>query len=239
MQPDRAYFGEKDAQQLAVIRRMVVDLNMPVEIVGVPTVREADGLALSSRNVGLAPAERTLAIALFHALQAADRLIAGGERDPGVVQRAATATIPANPVLKLEYLDIVDPEDMQPVNRITKPVRVAGALWVGSTRLIDNVLKYTRDGSVVKCTMHECRNAEMLVSTALGRRACLHDDRAKYTSMPVESGRFTSDSLMVFAALATRQALSHFIAYAPRFPHFRIRAFVHSCLPAFRASIFD
>jgi pantoate--beta-alanine ligase len=140
VQPDRAYFGEKDAQQLAIIRRMVGDLNVPVQIVGIATVREPDGLALSSRNVRLAPAERTLATALFHTLQTAARLIAGGERDPGAVQRAAAATIPANPLLKLEYLEIVDPENMQPVDRITKPVRVAGALWVGSTRLIDNLL---------------------------------------------------------------------------------------------------
>jgi pantoate--beta-alanine ligase len=140
VQPRRAYFGEKDAQQLAIIRRMVTDLNVPVQVVGVETVREPDGLALSSRNVRLSPEERALATALFHALQEADRSIASGERDPAVVQRSAVATIPPSPSVRLEYLDIVDPDSMQPVVRIDGPVRVAGALWVGSTRLIDNLL---------------------------------------------------------------------------------------------------
>jgi len=141
VQPDRAYFGEKDAQQLAIIRRLVADLNVPIHIVGVLTVREADGLALSSRNARLGPAERQSAIALFRALQAADRHIAGGDTDAEQVKRVAAAEIPPdNPSLRLEYLEIVDPENMQPVTVITGPVRVAGALWVGSTRLIDNVL---------------------------------------------------------------------------------------------------
>jgi pantoate--beta-alanine ligase len=141
LQPSRAYFGEKDAQQLAIIRRLVTDLNVPIEIVGVPTVREDDGLALSSRNSQLAPAERQSAVALFHALQAADRRIAAGETDPENVKRRAAENIPRDdPSLRLEYLEIVDPDDLQPVARIAGPVRVAGALWVGSTRLIDNVL---------------------------------------------------------------------------------------------------
>jgi pantoate--beta-alanine ligase len=141
VQPDRAYFGEKDAQQLAIIRRLVADLNVPVHIIGVPTVRERDGLALSSRNAQLGPAERQSAIALFRALQAADRHIASGDTDAEHVKRLAAAEIPLdNPSLRLEYLEIVDPERLQPVSVITGPVRVAGALWVGSTRLIDNVL---------------------------------------------------------------------------------------------------
>ena len=141
VQPDRAYFGEKDAQQLAIIRRMVTDLNVAVEIVGVETVRERDGLALSSRNTQLDPGGRQSATALFRALQKADQQIVGGDTDPENVIRVAAAEIPFdNPSLKLEYLEIVDPDDMQPVQRITGPVRVAGALWVGSTRLIDNVL---------------------------------------------------------------------------------------------------
>ena len=139
VQPHRAYFGEKDAQQLAIIRRMVGDLNVAVEIVGVGTVRESDGLALSSRNVHLSPDERRIAISLFRALQNADRHIAAGTRDADRVKRAAAGEIPADPRLRLEYLEIVDPETMQPVERITGPVRVAAALWVGSTRLIDNV----------------------------------------------------------------------------------------------------
>ena len=141
VQPDRAYFGEKDAQQLAIIRRMVADLNVAVDIIGVPTVREPDGLALSSRNARLGPAERESAVALFRALHKADRLIGGGDTDPEDVKREAASEIPQdNPALRLEYLEIVDPGDMQPVKRIAGPVRVAGALWVGSTRLIDNVL---------------------------------------------------------------------------------------------------
>jgi pantoate--beta-alanine ligase len=141
VQPDRAYFGEKDAQQLAIIRRLVADLNVPVHIIGVPTVRERDGLALSSRNAQLGPAERQSAIALFRALQAADRHISSGDTDAEHVKRLAAAEIPLdNPSLRLEYLEIVDPERLQPVSVITGPVRVAGALWVGSTRLIDNVL---------------------------------------------------------------------------------------------------
>jgi pantoate--beta-alanine ligase len=138
--PERAYFGEKDAQQLAIIRRMVADLNFPVAIVGIETVREPDGLAMSSRNRGLSPAERQSATALYRALRAADRQIAGGDADPASVKRAAAAAIPPDPSLKLEYLEIVDPGTMQPVDIVNGPVRIAGALWVGSTRLIDNLL---------------------------------------------------------------------------------------------------
>jgi pantoate--beta-alanine ligase len=140
VQPDRAYFGEKDAQQLAIIRRMVADLDVAVQTVGVPTVREPDGLALSSRNARLSPGERQLATSLYRALQTANRLIAGGEADPAVVKRAAAGSIPEHPALRLEYLELVDPETMQPVDRIAQPVRVAAAVWVGSTRLIDNLL---------------------------------------------------------------------------------------------------
>ena len=139
VQPDIAYFGEKDAQQLAVIRRMVVDLNIPVDIVGVPTVREADGLALSSRNVRLSTEERSKALALYRALRGAERAIAGGERDARAVERRAAAVIPPDGSLRLEYLEIVDPVELQRVDRIDGAVLVAGALWVGNTRLIDNL----------------------------------------------------------------------------------------------------
>ena len=139
VQPDLAYFGEKDAQQLAVIRRMVVDLNLPVEIVGVPTVREADGLALSSRNVRLSTEERSKAIALYRALREAERAIAGGERDARAVERRAAAVIPPDTSLRLEYLEVVDPLELQRVDTIDGTVLVAGALWVGNTRLIDNL----------------------------------------------------------------------------------------------------
>jgi pantoate--beta-alanine ligase len=139
IQPDAAYFGEKDAQQLAVIRRMVSDLNIPVQIVGVPTVREADGLAVSSRNQHLSSDERVVAITLYMVLLEARRLISAGTTDPAAVRRGAIDVVRADPALRLEYLEIVDPHEMQPVDRIDGPVLVAGALWVGSTRLIDNL----------------------------------------------------------------------------------------------------
>lgn len=140
VQPDRAYFGEKDAQQVAVIRRMVRDLNVPVSIVPVPTVREADGLALSSRNQHLSTEERRVAPALYQALQLAAQRIASGAGDPAEVKRAARALLDEHPEVRVEYFEIVDPDEMQPVARITGPVRVAAAVWLGSTRLIDNVL---------------------------------------------------------------------------------------------------
>ncbi len=139
VQPEVAYFGEKDAQQLAVIRRMVIDVNIPVEVVGVATVREADGLALSSRNVRLSPEERSKATALYRALREAERAIAEGERDARAVERRATAVIPSDASLRLEYLDVVDPIELQRVDTIAGQVLVAGALWVGNTRLIDNL----------------------------------------------------------------------------------------------------
>jgi pantoate--beta-alanine ligase len=140
VRPDIAYFGEKDGQQLAIIRRMAVDLNLPVKITPVATVREADGLALSSRNQHLNAAERALAPALFRALTAAKEAVAAGAGDAETVKRGAAATIPADERLRLEYLELVDPRTFQPVGRITGPVVAAGALWVGATRLIDNVL---------------------------------------------------------------------------------------------------
>jgi pantoate--beta-alanine ligase len=140
IQPDRAYFGEKDAQQLAVIRRMVRDLNLPVEVVPVATVREADGLALSSRNKHLSAQERKAAPILFQALLAAQKLIAGGSTEAAEVKGAALAVLGQQPLGRVEYLEIVDPDDMQLVERIVGPVRVTGAIWLGSTRLIDNML---------------------------------------------------------------------------------------------------
>jgi len=140
VQPDRAYFGEKDAQQLAVIRRLVRDFNLPLHIEGVATVREPDGLALSSRNRRLDGEERTLATSLYGALLEARRQISQGATDPELVRRAAAAQVPRDARLRLEYLEVVDPEEMQPVHRIETQVLVAGALWIGSTRLIDNLM---------------------------------------------------------------------------------------------------
>ena len=140
VQPDVAYFGEKDAQQLAIVRRMVADLNVPVTIAGVPTVREADGLALSSRNQHLSAPERALAPRLFRALTAVRDAVAAGTTDPAKARRRAIEVIGSDAPLRLEYLDLVDPITFQPVERVAGPVVAAGALWVGSTRLIDNVL---------------------------------------------------------------------------------------------------
>ncbi len=139
VQPDKAWFGEKDAQQLAVVRRMVRDLNLPVEVVGVPTVREPDGLALSSRNQRLSAEERRVAPRLYQALCAVQARIAAGERCALSARKAGLELLAAEPRIKLEYLEIADPEEMQPVDRIAGPVRVLAAAWLGNTRLIDNV----------------------------------------------------------------------------------------------------
>ncbi len=139
-QPDRAYFGQKDAQQLAVIRHLVSDLNVPVEIVGVPTVREADGLALSSRNQRLTPEERRAAPVLYAALAVARQQIASGVTNAAQIRETVTGIIEQRPGVQLEYFEIVEPVEMQPVERIERPVIAAGAIWVGATRLIDNLL---------------------------------------------------------------------------------------------------
>jgi pantoate--beta-alanine ligase len=139
VQPDSAYFGEKDAQQLAVIRRMVSDLNVPLRIVEVATVREPDGLALSSHNRLLSGDERRLAPVLFQVLEQARKRIAGGARAAAALRQEAVAALDERHI-RIEYMEIVDPESMQPVERIDAPVRVAAAIWLGSTRLIDNLL---------------------------------------------------------------------------------------------------
>jgi len=137
VQPDVAYFGRKDAQQLAVIRRMVADLNLPVRIVGCPTVREPDGLAMSSRNAYLTPEERPRALALSRALAAAREAVEGGESDAAAVAAAARAPMDALGV-EPEYLAVVDPETFQPVATVDGDVLVAVAARVGRARLIDN-----------------------------------------------------------------------------------------------------
>jgi pantoate--beta-alanine ligase len=152
VQPDRAYFGEKDAQQLAAIGRMVADLDLPVQIVAVPTVREADGLALSSRNRRLSPAERRIAPAVYGALKVAEEQIAAGATDPQQVKTKTLATFHPFPQIRVEYLEIVDPVEMQPVERIAGPVRVAAAVWLGATRLIDNLLCRPATGEIERFT---------------------------------------------------------------------------------------
>ncbi|MBI4889160.1 MAG: pantoate--beta-alanine ligase [Acidobacteria bacterium] len=139
VQPDFAYFGEKDAQQLAVIERMVEDLNFPVSVVSVPTVREADGLALSSRNERLTAEQRRAAPALYRALQSARQAIADGVRNAETVKGAALPALAAEPLLRVEYFEVVDPRSFHPVAEVAGGVRIATAVWAGSTRLIDNV----------------------------------------------------------------------------------------------------
>jgi pantoate--beta-alanine ligase len=139
VQPDRAYFGEKDAQQLAIIRRMVEDLNVPVTVVPVATVREDDGLALSSRNKHLTAAEREIAPVLWRALRRAIDAIAGGERRVAAVREAALRIFAERPEARVEYFEITDPDTLQAVERVEGPVLIAGAIWLESTRLIDNM----------------------------------------------------------------------------------------------------
>jgi pantoate--beta-alanine ligase len=137
VQPDAAYFGEKDAQQLALIERMARDLNFPIRIVPVPTVREPDGLALSSRNQRLTPEERAVAPVLYRALTEGWQMIESGESQASRVKSAVLNRLAG---LRVDYVDVVDPATMQPVDSILGDVRLAAAVWLGSTRLIDNVL---------------------------------------------------------------------------------------------------
>ena len=140
VQPHRAYFGEKDAQQLAIVKRLADDFNVPVSIVEVATVREPDGLALSSRNQHLSPPQRAVAVCLYRALLEAKRVIDGGEVQSEIIKRTSAAMIPASDEVRLEYFELVDPATLQPVAEISGDVRIAGAIWVGRTRLIDNLL---------------------------------------------------------------------------------------------------
>ena len=138
--PDRAYFGEKDAQQLRVIKRMVLDLNLPVAIVAVPTVREPDGLAMSSRNTYLAPEERRAALVLYRALSSAEEIFGRGERRAGAILARMREIIEAEPLARIDYVAVVDDETLAPVEEIDRPVLVALAVFIGRTRLIDNVV---------------------------------------------------------------------------------------------------
>ncbi len=136
VEPDRAYFGQKDAQQCAVIRRMVRDLDMAVEIVEMPIVREADGLAMSSRNRYLSPEERARALCLSRSLFAAEHRLRDGVRDAADITGAVRAGMAET---KVDYVSLVDAATMAPVARVEGPVLLAVAAWVGETRLIDNI----------------------------------------------------------------------------------------------------
>lgn len=136
--PDRAYFGEKDAQQLAIIRRFVRDLNIDVEIIGCPIIREEDGLAKSSRNTYLSKEERQAALILSQSLNLAKDAIASGERDSKTVIDLISKNIEKEPLAKIDYIEVVDSLSMKPVEKIEKSVLVAIAVYIGKTRLIDN-----------------------------------------------------------------------------------------------------
>ena len=138
--PCRAYFGRKDAQQLAVVGRMATDLDLPVEVVGCPLVREADGLAMSSRNVYLTNEERAAATVLSLALRSAVDSICGGERDASAVRDGLAARIASEPLVRLDYAAVVDAADLVPVEQVSGRVLLAVAAFVGRARLIDNAV---------------------------------------------------------------------------------------------------
>ncbi len=140
IQPTRAYFGQKDAQQLMVIKKMVADLNMNLEIVAVPTVREPDGLAMSSRNTYLNTEQRRAAPVLYQALTLAQKLFADGERDADTIRRQMTDLIQKQPLADIDYVSIADAETLEELDKVSPPALVSLAVRIGSTRLIDNIV---------------------------------------------------------------------------------------------------
>ena len=142
VEPDFAFFGQKDAAQVAVIRRLVRDLNFPVQVVVCPIIREPDGLALSSRNIYLSPQERKSAQALSRSMSAIHAQFQSGERDAGLLVEIGRDVISEESLIRLDYLEIVDPDTLEPILEIARPALAAIAAFVGTTRLIDNVLLY-------------------------------------------------------------------------------------------------
>jgi len=140
VRPHRAYFGQKDAAQVAVLRKMVRDLSIDVEMVVCPIVREADGLALSSRNVYLSPAERKQALALSRSLQHVKAAFKGGECNGQALAEIGKQVIASEPGARLDYFVVVDPDTLDPVDKASRGTLVAVAAWMGTTRLIDNLL---------------------------------------------------------------------------------------------------
>lgn len=141
--PCVAYFGEKDAQQLRVVRRMASDLSLPVEVAGCATVRDPDGLALSSRNVHLEPADRARSLALIGSLREIGSLVGSGERDVAVLEAAGRAVLEDAGLDGIDYLEVVDPDTLEHLSVVGEAALVCGAVRVGTTRLIDNVLLTT------------------------------------------------------------------------------------------------
>jgi len=140
VEPDAAFFGQKDAAQVAIVRRMVRDLNLPVEIVACPIVREADGLAMSSRNAYLDPEQRKQALVLHRSLLRVQELFDAGERDRGRLVAAGRGEFTGESAVRLDYFEIVKPETLDPERDVSSGTLVAVAAYVGSTRLIDNLL---------------------------------------------------------------------------------------------------
>lgn len=138
--PDRAYFGQKDAQQMAVIRRMVRDLDMDIQIVGCPIIREADGLAKSSRNTYLNKEEREAALVLSKAVFHGESMMKNGERDAEAVLAAMRELIESEPLARIDYVEMVDADSIQPLTKAAGNVLVAMAVYIGNTRLIDNFI---------------------------------------------------------------------------------------------------
>jgi len=139
VQPTRAYFGQKDAQQVVVIKKMVADLDMNLEVVIVPTIRESDGLAMSSRNIYLNPRERQAATILFKALTLAQQLKRGGEKDAEKVRRQMAALIQKEPLARVDYVSIADAGTLEELNLLDRPAVASLAVRIGRTRLIDNI----------------------------------------------------------------------------------------------------
>ena len=138
--PDRAYFGQKDAQQLCVIKKMVKDLNFDIEIVGCPIIREADGLAKSSRNTYLNAEERQAALCLSRSLETGRKMIADGEKDVKTIVDAVKAEIENEPLAQIDYVEIVDFDNLEPLETVQTPLLCAMAVYIGKTRLIDNFI---------------------------------------------------------------------------------------------------
>lgn len=138
--PDRAYFGQKDAQQLCVIKKMVKDLNFGIEIVGCPIIREEDGLAKSSRNTYLSAEERQAALCLSRSLKLGKEMIDGGEKDAVKVVEAIKAEINKEPLAKIDYVEMVDLNNLEAINEVKAPLLTAMAVYIGKTRLIDNFI---------------------------------------------------------------------------------------------------
>jgi pantoate--beta-alanine ligase len=139
-EPDRAYFGQKDAAQVAVLRRMVTDLCLPTQVVVCPIVRDHDGLALSSRNIYLSPAERSQALALSSSIRKVEDLVSASERNSGTLIEAARRDLSAEPDIRVDYIALIDWSTLEPVEIAAPGTLFAVAAWVGSTRLIDNAI---------------------------------------------------------------------------------------------------